>query len=130
MGWSSIIYLASLSGIDQELYEAATVDGASRWKLLTRITLPLLMPICAIVLILSVGSLIGGDFEQIYLFQRDNPSLVKISDILETYIYRNGIRAVNFSTPAAVGIFQSFFAAVLVLTTNKIAKKLGYDGIW
>lgn len=130
MGMSSIIYLASLAGIDQQLYEAATVDGASKWKQLWKITIPCLMPICAIVLILSVGSLVGGDFEQIFLYQRENPSLSAISDIFETYIFRNGIRAVNFSAPAAVGIFQSIFAASLVLITNKVAKKLGYEGIW
>jgi len=129
-GMGSIIYLAAITGIDKNLYEAAAIDGAGRWKQTVNITIPTILPICAIVFILSVGTLLTGDFEQIYLFAKENSELVRISDIFETYIYRNGIRAANFSFPAAVGVFQSFFAALLVLGTNKIAKKLGYGGIW
>lgn len=130
MGMGSIIYLAAIAGIDSSLYEAARVDGANRWKQMVYITLPSLYPIMAIVFILSVGSLLSGDFEQIYLFAKDNASLIRVSDVFETYVYRNGVRAANFSFPTAVGVFQSFFAALLVLTTNKFAKKLGYGGIW
>ncbi len=129
-GWGSIIYLAALAGIDQQLYEAATIDGASRFQQTIRITIPLLMPICAIILILSVGRILTEDFQQIYLFAGENASLNRVSDVFETYIYRMGIRKANFSFPAAVGIFQSFFGALLVLGSNKISKKLGYEGIW
>ena len=130
MGMGSIIYLAALSGIDQQLYEAASVDGANSFRKLISITLPSIAPVCAVVLILNIGQLLGGDFEQIYLFQRSSDELVAVSEIFETYIYRNGIRANNFSLPAAMGIFQSTFGAVLIVTSNKIANKLGYEGIW
>jgi putative aldouronate transport system permease protein len=129
-GMGSIIYLAAISSIDSSLYEAAIVDGAGRWKQMFYITIPSIVPICAIVFILSVGSLLSGDFEQIYLFAKENIELIKVSEVFETYVYRNGILMANFSFPAAVGIFQSFFAAMLVLITNSITKKLGYEGIW
>jgi len=130
-GWGSIIYLASLASIDAELYEAAQIDGAGPLRRLISITVPLLMPTCAVVLILSVGGLLSGDFEQIFLFAKDNNvQLVRRSEIFETFIYRNGIRSANFSFPAAVGLFQSCFGAVLILLTNRIAKKFGYEGLW
>ena len=130
MGMGSIIYLAALSGVDQELYEAASVDGATSFRKLISITLPSIAPVCAVVLILNIGQLLGGDFEQIYLFQRDSAELVSVTEIFETYIYRNGVRANNFSLPAAMGIFQSVFGAILIVTSNRIANRLGYEGIW
>ena len=130
MGMSSIVYLAALSGIDPQLYEAAQVDGASRFRQLWSITLPSLLPTCAIVLILSVGTLLGGDFEQLYLFQRGNPTLVNKSDIFETWIVRNGITNGKYSLSTALGLFQSFFGACLILITNWIAKKMGNVGVW
>lgn len=133
LGWGSIIYLASIAGIDQEIYEAAVIDGAGRWKRLLHITLPEIAPVIAIQLILSVGSLLGSDFEQIYLFQggqRYNPMLVAVSDTFDTWVYRNGIASGAFSSSAAVGVFQSTFGAMLVFITNFISKKLGYEGIW
>ncbi len=130
MGMQSIIYLAALSNMDTEMFEAATVDGANRFQQLWHITLPTIAPVCAIVLILAVGGLLSGDFEQTYLFAGQNAQLINISEIFETFVYRNGIRAAEFSFPAAVGLFQSVFACVLVLSTNWIAKKLGYSGLW
>lgn len=130
MGMQSIIYLAALSGIDTEMYEAAKVDGVNRFQKLWYITLPSIAPICAIVLILAVGGILSGDFEQIYLFAGNNAQLATLSDVFETFVYRNGIRAAEFSFPSAVGLFQSFFACILVLLTNWISKKIGYDGIW
>ena len=130
MGMGSIIYLAALSGIDQQLYEAASVDGANSFRKLCSITLPSIAPVMAVVLILNIGQLLGGDFEQIYLFQRTSDELVAVSEIFETYIYRNGIRAGNFSLPAAMGIFQSTFGAILIVVSNKVANRLGYEGIW
>lgn len=130
MGMQSIIYLAALSGMDMEMFEAATVDGANRAQKLWYITIPSIAPTCAIVLILAVGGLLSGDFEQIYLFAGENAQLLSISDVFETFVYRNGIRAAEFSFPAAVGLFQSFFACILVLLTNWLSKKFGYEGIW
>ncbi len=133
VGWGSIIYLAALSGIDQEMIEASYIDGAGRWKRLLHITLPSIAPMIAIQLILTMGSILGSDFEQIYLFtggQRYNPQLTAVAETFDTWIYRNGIASGSFSGPAAVGIFQSVFGAGLILLTNKISKRLGYEGIW
>lgn len=130
MGMQSIIYLAALSNMDIEMFEAATVDGANRRQKLWHITLPTIAPVCAVVLILAVGGLLTGDFEQIYLFAGENAQLRAVSDVFETFVYRNGIRAAQFSFPAAVGLFQSFFACILVLLTNWVSKKFGYEGIW
>ena len=131
MGMSSIVYLAALSGIDVELYEAAKVDGASRFRQMLSITLPSIAPICAIVLTLNVGSLLGGDFEQIYLFQGSNSELIRVSDIFDTWIYRNGLGAAGeYSMSTALNLFKSAFGAILILLTNAGAKQLGYEGIW
>ncbi len=133
LGWGSIIYLAALSGIDQEMLEAASIDGAGRWKRLIHITLPSLAPMIAIQLILTTGSILGSDFEQIYLYtggQRYNPQLTAVADTFDTWIYRNGIASGSFSSASAMGLFQALFGAGLVLLTNKISKRLGYEGIW
>lgn len=130
MGMQSIIYLAALTGMDTDMFEAAELDGANRFQQLWHITLPTIAPVCAVVLILSVGGLLSGDFEQIYLFAGENAQLRNISDIFETFVYRNGVRAAEFSFPAAVGLFQSCFSCLLVLLTNWLAKKMGYDGLW
>jgi putative aldouronate transport system permease protein len=133
VGWNSIIYLACLSGVDQEIYEAAYIDGAGRWRRLLHVTIPAIKPIIAIQLILSMGSLLTSDFEQIYLFtgsQNYNPMLVAVADTFDTWIYRNGIAMGQFSNAAALGIFQSLFGACLILITNWISKKLGNEGIW
>ena len=129
-GWSSIIYLAALTNIDPELYEAARIDGAGRMKLIYKISLPCIAPIIAIVLIFSVGSILTQDFEQIYILSGENPSLLAVSDTFESYVFREGIKSNNFSFPAAVGIFQSFFGMWLILAVNKLSKRLGYEGIW
>lgn len=133
VGWGSIIYLAALAGIDQEMIEAAHIDGAGRWKRMIYITLPSIAPMIAIQLILTMGGILSSDFEQIYLYtggQRYNPMLTAVAETFDTWIYRNGIASGQFSGPAAVGIFQSVFGAGLVLLTNKISKFLGYEGIW
>ncbi len=130
VGYSAIIYLASLSGIDPQLYEAARVDGATRWKQLLNITIPGILPTCAIVLILNVGGILGGDFEQIYLFQGSNPVIVDLTDNFATYSYRVGLTGFQYSKTTALGIFQSVFGAILIVTTNKLAGKFGYEGIW
>lgn len=138
-GWGSIIYLAALSNIDPQLYEAADMDGANKWQRLLHITLPSIKNVIAIVFILSIGSLLNGDFEQIYLFVPTstannftvaNAQLLQVADIFETFVYRTGILQFDFSFPAAVGLFQSFFAMILILGTNWLAKKMDNEGIW
>lgn len=130
VGYSAIIYLASLSGIDPQLYEAAEVDGANRWNKLLHITVPGILPTCAIVLILNVGGILGGDFEQIYLFQGSNALIVDKTENFATYVYKIGLRGFEYSKTTALGIFQSLFGAILTIVTNKLAGKMGYEGIW
>jgi putative aldouronate transport system permease protein len=129
-GWSSIIYLAAITNIDTEMYEAAIIDGANKWHRITRITLPCISPIIAIVLIFAVGAVLSQDFEQIYMLSGENAGLLAVSDTFESYVFREGIRSNNFSFPAAINIFQSFFGMWLILGVNRLAKKLGYEGIW
>ncbi|MGN1099783.1 MAG: ABC transporter permease [Christensenellales bacterium] len=130
VGYSAIIYLAALSGIEPQLYEAARVDGASKWQQLRFITIPGIMPTCAIVLILNVGGILGGDFEQIFLIQGTNQAIIDKTENFATYSYKVGLRGFEYSKTTALGIFQSAFGAILTLTTNKLAGKLGYQGIW
>lgn len=129
-GWSSILYLAAITNIEEELYEAAVIDGANKAQQIRYITMPGIAPTIAIVLILSVGAILSSDFEQIYLLSGENPAILAVADVLESYVFREGIRQNNFSFPAAVGIFQSVFGLILILGTNRLARKLGYAGIW
>lgn len=130
VGYSAIIYLASLSGIDPQLYEAASIDGANRFSRLLNITLPGILPTCAIVLILNVGGILGGDFEQILLFQGGNILIADKTENFATYSYKIGLQGFQYSKTTALGIFQSLFGAILTIATNKLAGKLGYEGIW
>ena len=130
MGWSSIIYIAAIAGVDQELYEAADIDGCGRWNKILHITIPGILPTCAIVLILNVGGILGGDFEQVYLFQGNNTLISEITENFATYSYKIGLQGYQYSKTTALGIFQSFFGAILIITTNKLAGKFGYEGIW
>ncbi|MDR1093981.1 MAG: ABC transporter permease subunit [Clostridiales bacterium] len=131
VGRSSIVYLAALSGVDPELYEAAKIDGAGRARMCFAITLPTIAPICAIVLILAVGHILGEDFEQIYMFQRNNPALIEKTQVFETYVFRQITSIVSKdSLPTALGLFQSVVGAILILITNSISKKLGYGGLY
>lgn len=130
VGYSAIIYLAAISGIDPQLYEAARVDGATRWKQLRHITMPGILPTCAIVLILNVGGILGGEFEQIYILQGNNVLITEITENFATYSYRVGLQGYQYSKTTALGIFQSLFGAIMIVITNKFAGKLGYKGIW
>ena len=127
-GWSSIIYMAALSNIDQEMYEAATVDGANKWAKLRYITLPCLIPTAIILLILNVGSLMGVGFEKVFLMQNDLN--MEASDVISTYVYRRGIQGAQYSFSAAVGLFNSVVNSILLVTVNKICKKAGETSLW
>jgi len=129
-GWNTILYLAAITGVDEELYEAAKIDGANKFQQIMKILMPSIMPTIAVVFILNVGSILAQDFEQIYVLSGGNPSVLAVADVLESYVFREGIRANNFSFPATVGIFQSVFGLILIMITNKFAHKLGYEGIW
>lgn len=130
VGYSSIIYLAAISGIDMMLYEAAVVDGASRWKQTLHITLPSIAPTISILFILGVGGIMYGDFGQIYALISYNSPLFPTTDVLDFFIYRVGMQSGKFSVGTALGLFQSAIGFVLVMSTNFIAKKIGGEGIW
>jgi putative aldouronate transport system permease protein len=127
-GWGSIIYLAALSGIDPELYEAATIEGATRLQRIIYITLPSIKSIIVLMLILRMGDLMDDNFEQIYNFLNDNT--LSVGDVISTYVYRTGITKMQYSMGTAVELFTTVLNLVLVLTSNYIANKAGEEGIW
>lgn len=128
VGWGAIIYLAALSGISPEYYEAATLDGAGTVKQFWYITLPLLFPTISIMLILRVGGLIGGGFDQIYNLY--NSRVDDVAEVLDTFIYKYGIGDGMFELGTAVGLFTNVINVALLLTTNRIIKWMGGDGLY
>lgn len=128
MGYSAIIYLAAISGIDPGLYEAAEVDGASRWQRIVHITLPAIRPTICILLILAIGGILNTGFEQQLLLQND--SILGYSDVLDTYAYRYGMKNGMYSYGTAVGLFKSVVSFILVLSANTITKKLNDSALF
>ncbi len=128
VGWSSILYLATISGIDQALYEAATVDGATRWQCTRYITIPSLVSTIVIMLILNVGSIMDAGFDQV--FNLYNSAVYKTSDIIDTYVYRYGMGDMKYSLATAVGLFKNVIAFILVVGTNLITRRISGEGIW
>ena len=128
VGWGAIIYLAALSGISPEYYEAATLDGAGTIKQFWYITLPLLFPTISIMLIMRVGGLIGGGFDQIYNLY--NSRVDDVAEVLDTFIYKYGIGEGMFELGTAVGLFTNVINVALLLVTNKIIKWMGGDGLY
>ncbi len=127
-GWETIIYLAALSSIDPQLYEAAEVDGASRWKQTKHITLPGIANTIVILLILRVGYLMYAGFEQIFALY--SPIVYERADILDTFVYRLGIEQGNYSFAAAAGLFQGLIGLVLLFSVNWITKRMGSNGLF
>ncbi len=131
-GWGAIVYLAALSGIDTQLYDAADIDGANRMQRIIHITLPALKPTIAILLILEAGSLMSSAFDLAYLLQTDL-NMAKLETIA-TYVYKQGILAVSgkplYSYTTAVGLFQSVLNLVLIVTANKIANRISEISLW
>lgn len=125
-GQSCIMYYAALMGIDASLYEAADIDGASRWTKAIKITIPELVPIICIVLILGVGSAMNGNFGLFFQVPRQSPALFSTTDIIATYVYRT-LQSGNIGVSAAVGLFQSVAGTILVVLTNLIVKKIDPD---
>ena len=123
MGWDSIIYVAALAGIDPTFYEAGRVDGASRWQMLTHITIPCILPTATIMLILRCGHVMGVGFEKIFLMQNDLN--MATSDVISTYVYRSGLLNAEYSFSAAVGLFNSVVNCVLLVVVNWITGRLG-----
>lgn len=130
VGWGSIVYLAAITGVDEELYEAAKIDGANRWDQLRYITLPGISTVISIMLIMRVGSILNLSFDQ--TFAMLNESVLGVGETIEYYVYRVGMSSVNnYSLGTAIGLFKSLIGLVMVLCTNWISKKISEDGgIW
>ncbi len=128
VGWGTIIYLATMSSINPELYEAAVVDGASRWRRAISITLPGILPVTAILLILSMSQILNAGFDQI--FNLYNTLVYEIADILDTYIYRVGLQGFEFEFATAVGLTKNVIALVLVLAVDRIVRRFTGYGLW
>jgi len=127
IGWGTILYLAAIAGIDEELYEAAVMDGANRWKQTWHITLPSLRSIILILFIFATGGIMNAGFDQIYVMQ--NPALMDRSEIIDTYVMTTGIFRANYSIATAVGLFKSIIGLTLLIATNALVKKFGEEGI-
>lgn len=127
MGWNTIIYLAAITSINGELYEAAMIDGASRWQRMIHITLPGIKSTIVTLLIMTLGRIMGSNFERLKVF--DNTMVRDFQYQLAVYIYENGLKSAKFSEATAVGLFQSAVGLLLVLITDRIAKALGEDGL-
>ena len=128
IGWGSIIYLSALSGVAQDLYEAASIDGAGRWKQLLNVTIPGIAPTIVIQLILRIGQLLGSGYEKTILLY--NEATYETADVIGSYIYRVGILERNWSYSTAIGLFNSAINLVLLIITNKISRKLSETSLW
>ena len=128
MGWSAVIYLAALSGVSPELHEAATVDGATKLQRIWNIDLPTILPTIVTLLILNCGSVMSMGFEKAFLMQ--NPLNMENSEIIATYVYKMGLINAEYGFSTAVGLFNSVINCILLVTVNKVSKKIGQDGLW
>ncbi|SCW53183.1 putative aldouronate transport system permease protein [Paenibacillus tianmuensis] len=128
VGWGTIIYLAAISGISPQLYEAAIVDGAGRFRQMWNITLPSIRHVIVILFILSLGNILDAGFLQTLLLY--NPLVMDVADIIDTYVYRKGIVDASYSLGAAAGVFKSVIALILVAASNQLAKRFGEEGLW
>ncbi|HEY8457746.1 MAG TPA: ABC transporter permease subunit [Actinopolymorphaceae bacterium] len=127
-GWGAIIYLAALSGIDPQLYEAARVDGAGKLRQIWHVTLPGLRPVMAVLLVLSLGNLLDAGFDQI--FQLQNAAVLEVGDIIDTYVYRIGLLEAQFELATAVGLFKGVVGLVMIVTANHVLRRMGQRSIW
>ena len=127
-GWGSIVYLAAIAGISPELYEAASVDGAGRFKKMWHITLPGIRSTVVVLLIMNLGNILGSGFDRPYAFQ--NNTVMSVSNVISTFVYQNGIKGLQFSLTTAVGLFQSVICVIFLLASNWLSRKMGDRGIW
>ena len=128
VGWNTILYLAAITTIDPQLYEAAKVEGAGKLAQIRHITLPSIMPTITIVLILSIPSLITVGLDQIYPLM--NPANMAVADVLDTYVLRSGLQQGYFGMATAVGLLSSILALILVLATNQLSRRINGEGLW
>ncbi|NOU64774.1 MULTISPECIES: ABC transporter permease [Paenibacillus] len=128
VGWSTIIYLAAITSVDPELYDAADMDGAGRLRKIWNITLPSIMPVVTIMFIFAVGGIINDDFDQIYNLL--NASVLSVGDVISTYTYQIGLVKGDYSFATTVGLFKNIIAFFLILLTNYVAKKTNDYSLW
>jgi putative aldouronate transport system permease protein len=128
VGWGTIIYLSALSGIDPQLYEAAMIDGAGRFKQLLKVTLPSIAPTIVILLILRIGTLLNVGYEKTILLY--NPGTYETADIISTYVYRVGLLEQNWSYSTAIGLFNSLINFTLLLIANRMSRKMSETSLW
>ena len=128
VGWGSIIYLSALSGVDQQLYEAAKVDGAGRWKQLLNVTLPSIAPTIVIMLILRLGQILGSSYEKTILLY--NEATYETADVIASYIYRVGILERDWSYSTAIGLFNSAINLIMLVAANRISRSLNDTSLW
>ena len=127
-GWGTIIYMAALAGVDVQLYEAAMIDGANRWKRMLHITLPCIAGTVTIMLVMRMGDVLSNGFEQIWLLM--NSPNREVADVLETYSYQVGLREGRYSFASAIGMFQSLVGMIMIFVSNFLSKRMGGKGLW
>ena len=127
-GWDSIIYIAAISGISMDLYEAATIDGAGRWKKMIHVTLPGIMPTVVTMLILKLGSIMSVGYEKIILLY--NPLIYETSDVIGSFTYRIGIGGQQWSYSSALGLFNSVVNMIIVILANRVSAKITETSLW
>ena len=128
IGWGSIIYLAALAGVDAELYEAAVIDGAGRWKQMLHVTLPSITPTIIILLIMKIGQMMNVGVEKILLLYQ--PTTYETADVISSYVYRRGLLESEYSFSTAVDLFNSVVNFILLVSANKISKMLTETSLW
>ncbi len=128
IGWDSILYIAAINNIALELYDAATVDGASRWQQAFKITLPSILPTIITVFILNLGFFMNAGFDQV--FNMMNDAVINHVDIIDTYVYRIGLGKGNYSLGTAAGLFKGVIGLFLILSTDKLSRKVTGEGVW
>ena len=125
MGWGTIVYMAALTGIDAQLYEAATIDGANRWQQTWYVTLPGLMPTIMTMLVLRMGGILNAGFDQIFVLQND--LVYRVSEVIDTYVYRISFGQNQYAVGTAADLFQSVIGLIFVLTANKISARFDQE---
>jgi len=122
-GWSAVLYMAAIAGIDQEMYEAARLDGVNRFQNMIYITLPSILPVICINFILTLANIMSANFDQVYNMY--SPTVYKVSDIIDTYVYRIGLRGMKYSYGTAIGLFKSVVALIMVTFANTLIRRVG-----
>lgn len=127
LGWGAIIYLAAITGVNPDYYDAAVIDGAGRFKQAIHVTLPAILPTIVVLLVLRIGNMMGSDFEQIYVLY--SPNVYEVGDVLSTYVFRLGLFQGKYSYTTAVGLFQSVIGFALIVLANRLSRRAG-GALW